>query len=408
MPNETSNPVYLSAKEAAAELEVSLATLYAYVSRGLIRSESVGSSRAKRYRGDDVRALIARRRPSVHEDMKGTKALSWGAPVLDSAITLIGDEGLYYRGRDAIKLAEDSSLETVATLLWNGAANPFTEQKTGLGAEVLKDYRDILAPLGVIERGMTILPALAGKDPGAFMMQGPPVYKAGVRLMRVFAAAIAEDELGDDPLHIVLARKWAGRDETAIADITRRALVLCADHELNASTFTVRCVASTGSSLYYAVAAGLAALKGHRHGGMAASVHTFLQSLEGENVEERVAHRLTTGEPIPGFGHPLYAGGDPRSFALLDAMETHEEFAEIASHLREVIDVVTTMTGRPPNIDLVLAGFAKALGKGPETAMALFALGRSAGWIAHAIEQAATGRLIRPRARYTGEPVKMA
>ena len=406
MPEESTNPVYLSAKEASAELEVSLATLYAYVSRGLIRSESVGTSRAKRYRGDDVRALLARRRPSAIEEKKGTKALSWGAPVLDSSITLIGDHGLFYRGRDAIKLSEDATLENVATLLWNATCNPFAEQKTGLGAEVLEDYRAIMEPLGVIERGMTILPALAGKDPGAFMMQGAPVLKAGVRLMRVFAAAIAEEKLTDDPLHDVLARKWCRDDQKAVSDIVRRSLVLCADHELNASTFTVRCVASTGSSLYYAVAAGLAALKGHRHGGMAASVHAFLETLEEADVEEVVARRLTTGEAIPGFGHPLYADGDPRSFALLDAMATHDDFEETVMHLRHVIEVVMTMTGRPPNMDLVLAGFAKYLGRGPETAMALFALGRSAGWIAHAIEQAGTGQLIRPRARYTGEPVK--
>lgn len=411
------NPVYLTAREAAAELDVSLATLYAYVSRGLIRSESVGTSRSKRYRGDDVRALIARRRPSAAEEagtnQGTTKALSWGAPVLESAITLIGQSGLYYRGRDAVKLSQDATLESVATLLWNVERDPFREQKTGLGGEVLEAYREILAPLGVIERGMTILPALALRDPGAFVMAGPPAMKAGVRLMRVFAAAIVGVPLSDRALHTVLAETWAeeaGVPEAAVADFVRRALVLCADHELNASTFTVRCVASTGSSLYYAVAAGLAALKGHRHGGIAASVDTLLQSLEGEDIERVIAQRLTNGEAIPGFGHPLYPEGDPRSASMLEALARHECFRSAAEDLQNLIDVVGSMTGRKPNMDLVLAGFGRALGRGegrgPEVAMALFALGRSAGWTAHAIEQAATGRLIRPRARYTGEPVK--
>lgn len=399
-------PVYLNAREAAAELDVSLPTLYAYVSRGLVRSENVGSSRAKRYRGDDVRALVARRRPAQAEERKKNRALSWGAPVMDSAITLISDEGLYYRGRNAIALAEEASLETVATLLWRATTNPFTEQKTGLGEEILKAYGDIMAPLGVIERGMTLLPALALRDPGAFTMAGPPVMKAGVRLMRVFAAAITDRPLGDDPLHEVLTHAWDPEDKGETSDLVRRALVLSADHELNASTFTVRCVASTGSSVYYAVVAGLGAMKGYRHGGMTASAWAFLEGAGAGDVETLVAERLTRGEDIPGFGHPVYENGDPRATALLEAMGRHERYAQTAETLNGLIEVVASMTGRAPNIDLILAGIAQKLGLGPEPAMAIFALGRTAGWIAHAIEQASSRQLIRPRARYIGEPIK--
>lgn len=399
-------PVYLNAREAAAELEVSLATLYAYVSRGLIRSESVGSSRSKKYRGDDVRTLVGRRRPAQHEERKKGRALSWGAPVMDSAITLISDDGLYYRGRSAIALSQDASLETVATLLWRAERNPFTERKTGLGEEILEAYRGTMEPLGVIERGMTVLPALAVRDPGAFTMSGPPVMKAGTRLMRVFAAAITDRPLGDDPLHEVLASAWDRDDDGQTSDLVRRALVLAADHELNASTFTVRCVASTGTSVYYAVVAGLGAMKGYRHGGMTASAFAFLESLNPQTLEIQVAEKLTRGEDIPGFGHPIYHNGDPRATALLEAMSHHERYTETAAFLGDLIDVVETMTGLSPNIDLVLAGFAHRLGLGPEPAMALFALGRTAGWIAHAIEQASSGQLIRPRARYIGEPVK--
>lgn len=399
-------PVYLNAKEAAAELEVSLATLYAYVSRGLIRSESVGSSRSKQYRGDDVRTLVGRRRPAHHDEHKKGKALSWGAPVMDSGITLIADKGLYYRGRSAIALSQDASLETVATLLWRAERNPFSEQKTGLGEEVLEAYRGLMAPLGVIERGMTLLPALAVRDPGAFTMTGPPVMKAGTRLMRVFAAAITDSPLGDDPLHEVLASAWDKDDDGQTSDLVRRALVLAADHELNASTFTVRCVASTGTSVYYAVVAGLAAMKGYRHGGMTASAFAFLEGLDPDKIETHVAQKLTRGEDIPGFGHPIYQNGDPRAIALLEAMSAHERYAPTAKILRDLIAVVETMTGLSPNIDLILAGFAHRLCLGPEPAMAIFALGRTAGWIAHAIEQASSGRLIRPRARYIGEPVK--
>ncbi len=402
--NGSGNPVYLSAKEAAAELGVSLATLYAYVSRGLVRSETIGNARTKRYRADDVRTLQSRKRPAPESDKARSKPLQWGAPILDSKIALITDKSVYYRGRDATVLAEEATLESVATLLWDATRNPFAEAKTGLGSEVLERYREILEPLGPLERALTVLPTLAERDPSAFVMDGAPALKAGARLMRVMSAAIVGTKVSDTPIHQQLAEVWAPDDVIASGDVLRRALVLCADHELNPSTFTVRCAASTGASLYYAVIAGLCALKGPRHGGMTARVYSFLEVLEARDMEEELVSRLTRGETIPGFGHPLYEDHDPRAEAILAALRTSPKFVTYAKEIDRLSARVTELTGRNPTIDVALAAIARGLGQKADAALAIFALGRTAGWIAHALEQAKSRQFIRPRARYVGQP----
>src|ERR671916_2328801 len=110
---------YLGARRAAEELGVSLGTLYAYVSRGMIRSESAGG-RSRRYRAEDVRRLKERKERRRDPDRVVEDALHWGTPVMESAITLIEDDGLYYRGRDAVSLAAGSDVEEVAALIWTG------------------------------------------------------------------------------------------------------------------------------------------------------------------------------------------------------------------------------------------------------------------------------------------------
>jgi citrate synthase len=175
----------------------------------------------------------------------------------------------------------------------------------------------------------------------------------------------------------------------------RRALVLLADHELNASTFAVRVAASTGSSLAAASLAGLAALSGPLHGGMAARVEMFVDEAERRGPAKAVAERLAQGSAMPGFGHPLYPDGDPRAAALLDAFKVPPMLAELRRETEAA-------TGLPPNIDFALVAMARTLALPADAPFSLFAVGRMAGWHAHAIEQLQTGKLIRPRARYIG------
>jgi citrate synthase len=187
------------------------------------------------------------------------------------------------------------------------------------------------------------------------------------------------------------------------ADLLRSALILCADHELNVSSFTARCVASAGSQPYAVVGAGLAALEGIRHGGTSARVEAMLDSMRGaRSPQSAVSERLRRGESIDGFGHPLYRGGDPRAIALFDMLrEGHAKSRELAFVLN-VADAAASLTRERPNLDFGLASVARVLRLPAGSPLTIFAIGRTIGWIGHAIEQYATGQLIRPSAKYVG------
>jgi citrate synthase len=200
-------------------------------------------------------------------------------------------------------------------------------------------------------------------------------------------------EAGEGPIHQRLSRAWA--TDTATGDLIRRALVLLADHELNASTFAARVAASTGASIAASLLAGLGALSGPRHGGAGGAVMALVEEARRTTPQAAIRDHLGRGQPLPGFGHPLYPDGDPRGAALLAELPADRLMTELR-------DAAAEATGAPPNIDFALAALTLAARLPVDTPFRLFAIGRSTGWAAHAMEQAATGQLIRPRARYQG------
>jgi citrate synthase len=198
-----------------------------------------------------------------------------------------------------------------------------------------------------------------------------------------------------------LARGWgvrAGGD-----DVIRAALILCADHELNVSAFTARCVASAGSNPYAVVTAGLAALEGTKHGGSTARVETTLAALRRErSLRAALAERLRQGQRIDGFGHPLYRRGDPRAAALLATLERRYPKSPELRYARDFARAAMAVTSERPNIDFALGAASRVLGLPTGSGLTLFAIGRTIGWIGHAIEQYAVDQIIRPRAKYVG------
>ncbi|MDR3512302.1 MAG: citrate/2-methylcitrate synthase, partial [Caulobacteraceae bacterium] len=216
-------------------------------------------------------------------------------------------------------------------------------------------------------------------------------------LLDGFADAVAGGTGGDGPIHARLARAWGV--DAAGADLIRRTLVLLADHELNASTFAARVTASTGASLAAAALAGLSALSGPLHGGIAPRVEAFVGEAGRLGAEAAVRERLAQGLRIPGFGHPLYPAGDPRARAMLTAFAPPSRFEAVRA-------AAETLTGEIANVDYALTALVAALDLPADAAFLLFAIARCAGWLAHALEQLHTGQLIRPRARYVGpEPM---
>lgn len=400
------NEPFLTAKAAAAMLEISLPTLYAYVSRGLIRSEpGSGKSRARLYSRADVDALLDRKLLRQNPAKAAETALHFGTPVLASAVTLIEDGRFFYRGHDVIDLAQTRSFEAVASLLWLGSLQKEALFPPNIPPGLqhrMTEILPILHPLPLFERFQVLLPLLAGYDLAAFDLEETAVSQTGARLLHLLAWAATGTQPSAnlaDSLHQV----WSP-NHPQMRNLFNVALILCADHELNASAFAARVVASAQATPYGVVQAGLAALQGARHGGHTERVVLLLREAGlVAGVRPAVVARLRRGEIIPGFGHRLYPKGDPRGRLLLRMVAEAFAGETAVSIVQELIEVMAEATGQLPTIDLGLAALAIAADLPDGAPLALFALGRTAGWLGQAIEQYAEGQLIRPRARYVGK-----
>ncbi|MFZ5779088.1 MAG: citrate/2-methylcitrate synthase [Pseudomonadota bacterium] len=392
---------WLTSKEAARRLGVSAATLYAYVSRGLVRSEALAGSRERRYRADDIAGLKRRRDIGRKAESIANHALDFGTPVLESALTLIQDNRLYYRGRDAAVLARSASLEDVARLLWDCDMQPFAPGNLPALTTPLRRAWLAAALLEPVDRCLVLLPAAAALDHPGWIEERGAMIETGVRVLRLLTAAVTARPFSLLPVHEQLAAAWSV--PPAAAPLLRAALVLSADHEFNASAFAARVVASTGANLYGATMAGLAALNGPRHGGLTRRVSSMFEELEGVgDLDRELARRVRDRIYIPGFGHQLYPDGDVRAATLLALLRELVPDSPRLAFAERLADAVERLIGRRPNIDFTTVVVERALGLPKDSALALFLLGRTVGWIAHALEQAAHATLIRPRARYTG------
>jgi citrate synthase len=397
-------PYYLTAQQAADALGVTRATLYAYTSRGQLRSEPVsGRPRERRYYREDVDRLRERKEARRDPSTAAAQGLHWGGPVLESGITLIHNGRCYYRGHDAVTLAETSSVEQVAALLW-GAEQTERERLFGqpcvLTSRQLAQLRSCATePLTLLQAG---LPIAAAVDVASYDLRPAAVRQTGARIIRLLTTIIARRD-ARQPVHRVLQAAWAPK-RGAVGDVIRTALVLCADHELNVSAFTARCAASAGASPYDIVSAAMATLKGYKHGGAAERVLALVAEAETpKNARTVVANRLRRGEGLPGFGHPLYPSGDPRAELLTRLAQASGN--ELAWRpFRNLWRAGSGLLHDVPNLDFGLAAVARTYRLPEHAPLLLFALGRTIGWIAHAIEEYASGKLIRPRARYTGPP----
>ncbi|MCY1060066.1 citrate/2-methylcitrate synthase [Nannocystis sp. SCPEA4] len=404
---------FVSGKEAAALLGVKRETLYAYASRGLVRSEPGGAGRERRYSRDDLERLKARRDARSGHGPVAAGALRWGEPVLESALTAIEATGPRYRGRPAVELAEATSFEAVAELLWSGVLPEQAPRWSVAGLGLRLASLTALLPEGappLVTLALAV-PALAAADPDRFNpAPGPELVRARALILRM--AALAGAGLDVEQVRPALAEADVagtllvslGAPATARArQVMGRALVLSADHELNASAFAVRVAASAGADLYACVCAGLATLSGPRHGGMADRVEALVTEVgKPERARAVVQERARRGEEIPGFGHPLYPDGDPRATALLAAAAEHAPRSPRLRTIHAIVEAMRDAGRERPSFDTGLVALGAALGLPPRTTVAIFAVGRAAGWLAHAFEQRAAGFLLRPRARYVG------
>lgn len=370
---------WIDAEEALARLGTKRQTLYANVSRGRIRARpDPADTRKSQYADADVERLAARRRgrPAVRSVAADT--IRWGEPVLSSSISTIVDGRLYYRGRDAAKLAMSGGLEEVCALLWQVDAPVMTES-------------------GPDEPGLaTVMQTLAHRalvDPPTLGRSGAALRRAVQRVYADVVRDLAGPGEGD-----IAARLTARWDRSQAASAVRAALVLLADHELNASTFAARVTASTGAPLAACVLSGLCTLGGPLHGGIATAMSALARSAAERGGAAAVRQWLAQGQSLPAFGHTLYPEGDSRAGVLLSLLE-------LPPHLADLKQAAEELTGERANVDFALCALTQQFELPEDAPLLIFALARSAGWLAHTLEQVETGELIRPRALYSGPPV---
>jgi citrate synthase len=384
--------LYLSADEAASLLGVSLPTLYAYVSRKNLRSIKVEGTRSRRYWAADIERLTKHK-----ADAPGSEPLQGVAT--SSAITLLTDKGLYYRGQDVTELAAHHSVEEVAELMWQapGVFDKSVLPKRPKAANALLKAFDGMSSS---EKAIALFPLIEHENPRAHDLSPEGYARTGVDVVRWVAALVAgADAPATQPLHQFITQSLGV--DAAFEDLIRRTLILSIDHELDPTTYTVRVAANAGVTPYYAAITGLASSRGRRlNYGRGETVSRLLDEIcQAKDPTAPVLQRYRQGEAIPGFESNMHAVADPRAQSLFATMS--EVFAGDSefNKLLKAAEVAQELTEQSAAFLLLLSFVGRKFNL---EGVALAGVGRVIGWIAHACEQYQQQPLLRPRAKYTG------
>jgi len=407
----------MTAAQAAGRLGVKQATLYAYVSRGVLGRGKAADGRGSLFDPHEVERLALRGRP---RRPAGTVDIT-----IESGITEITADALRFRGHDATRLAVTRTFEEVAELLWTGEFPPAPAawQATPAALAVARAAQAAL-PAGTLplERLQVIVPALAATDSLRLQLEPAAVLAAARSLIAGMVDCLpAPSSSGSVPADQTPATSSAPSDSGApiagrlwsklcerrptpeLLRALSAALVLLADHELAASTLAARVAASVRADPYAVVGTGLGAMSGVLHGGASLGVETLIAAARGpQDVPRVVGELLRRGEKIPGFGHLVYRGGDPRAVVLLGLVRRAAPKSGQLAVAEAVLAEVRRKSLPEPSIDFAVATLARAAGMVAGAGEAVFAVARTSGWIAHALEAYAGGGPLRPRAVYTG------
>lgn len=403
---------YLTAQEAADELSVKVTTIYAYVSRGLIRSQvSQKSPRNRLYSRDDVARLRARRQARDSLDPSPENILQWAAPVLETGISLIEEGRLFYCGIPIEEVAVMLSAEELAALVWTEDAANARELFDFRRHPSAVKYRRKLQDLDIdrddlfsLPSFQIILPMAMADDPIAFDLRQESIALSGARILRLLTSLAAGDVPEDISLAEMLQRGWQPQDERSIR-FFNMALIICADHQVKLATFAARVAAALGTTPYSVINTAITALAGPEQGGYTESVEVFLNEVRSpEQAVDVICSRLRRSEsiPVPGFNNPLYPAGDPRARLLLDALYAEYPDSPAIVLGRSIQEAVQQLRGERPKMEFALAVFRRHFELPPGSTLGIFALGRIIGWIGHAIKQYRAKQTIQPRIRYTG------
>ncbi|WP_415959733.1 citrate synthase [Streptomyces sp. 021-4] len=397
----------LTTREAAELLGVKPETVYAYVSRGQLSSVRAAGGRGSTFDAEEVRALArrsGRREPSP----------AGGDLVFRTGITLIEDDRYYLRGVDATELARRHSYEEVAEWLWTGELRPGArfEAPSETLAAARRTVGALPAHSGSTDRLRVAVTAAAATDPLRFDLSPEAVLSSARSLIPTLVGTLpvvggapeAEGGSSGSLARQLWPRLTARPADTPALAVLDAALVLLIDHDLAASTLAARVAASAHAHPYAVVSAGLGVLEGPLHGAASGLAHRMLQeAVDRGSAVPVVADHLRTGRRVPGLGHRLYRGEDPRARTLFALLEDVPQAAGALAAAREVVATTARHAPLHANIDLALAVLSVACGMAAEAGETVFAVSRTAGWIAHALEEYGERPLrIRPSGQYTG------
>lgn len=410
----------LNSAEVKQLLDIKQQTLYAYVSRGLLRRTSAPNSKRSLYAREDVEKLLARKLersasadPADGAVPAGTLAVQpagSGSETLTSAITEIKAQGLRYRGRDVRTLAvHPGCLENIAELLWTGVLSD---------EPVLWEYDEIPANVepvvAALQRGEGQVPMLRvmvaatlalGESAAAELRSGNTARLAR-RLVTTYAGCLGYARpkgnfmrpREGDSIAGLAARALAGKPSAELVAALNATMIWCADHELTPPTYTARIIASTGAGLHACLVGAMAGQSGQLLGGGCDRVEQFVAGRPAAERWREMVQAARNGGWLPGFGHPLYPLGDPRAAALLELAGRIAPAKAIAD-IVELVEIAGAEADLKPSLELGLVAVSRALDLPPRAASSLWAVGRSVGWVAHVMEQRLAGKVIRPRAR---------
>ncbi|MGN6206699.1 citrate/2-methylcitrate synthase [Humibacter sp.] len=399
----------LTAAQAAARLGVQQQTLYAYVSRGLLARER--GAHGSTFDALEVERFASSRRRSGRGARDVQAAGAAGSPlmVLDTDIALIEDGELYLRGVPAAELALEYPYESVARWLW-GAPLDASTASFAPDMDAVEAARGAVAALApeatLLDRIQVAVPVLGSADPTRHDLDPDAVRATAVRLVAGVVEALAKQAGPPDGIAAQLWQGLAGRPGT-VAEVRalNAALVLLVDHDLAVSTLAARAAASARATPYAVVSSGLGALDSALHGNASGAASELIRLvLDGADARTALAQTVArTARPAPGFGHSLYPGIDARAGILLPLVADLSGGSAVADAVDRLAGEVLSRTGRHPNVDLALAALTIAAGMPADAGVAIFAIGRMAGWIAHALDEYGQRPLrLRPRGRYVG------
>jgi citrate synthase len=396
----------LSAVQVARRLGVKPQTVYAYVSRGLLSRTLADDGRTSQFEAAEVDELARRGRPRRGDPRVGAVDVS-----LATNITEISVNQLRFHGHDAVELAHPHGFEAVAELLWSAAlASRASWPELAAPHPLVRRQATLFAAdcIGV-ERFASIAAVLAAAHPLRVDLSASNVMQHARLLIASFAFSLP---VLTQPLRrmerpslarVLWPRLSPLKATPARVQLLDSALVLLCDHELATSTLAARVAASARADPFAVVLSGLGALAGPLHGKAATALHRLLKDAAAEsNAEQAAARAVSAGSTFSGFGHPVYRDGDPRASALLDALRGSIK-VRTQSVIAAVSDAGLRKTGAGPNVDFALAALAYAMDMPFGATEALFAIARTAGFIAHALEEYGEQALrFRARALFVG------